>query len=50
MVQLPAGAIGAPHVLVAANWLVVCTDESINGPVPLFVTVTCFAPLVVPVA
>jgi hypothetical protein len=25
-------------------------DDSIKGPVPLFVTVTCCAPLVVPVA
>jgi hypothetical protein len=49
-VQLLEAAMEAPHVFVAGNPLVVWTDETNNGPVPVLVTVTCCAPLVVPVA
>jgi len=48
--QSPAGATGAPQVLVVAKGPEVWSDEIVNGPVPVFVMVTCCAPLVVPVA
>jgi hypothetical protein len=47
-VQVFPGCTEAGQALVAANWLLACTEETTRGAVPLFVIVTACGVLVVP--